>query len=133
MAHPHSRSSAFCRARFGLVVASVLIASLAATPAAAAGFRIDNPKDGAVINDVAGNLSVDTEFEQTDLVPRMRFRALLDGKPVTPSSYVPIFRLRDIPPGWHELEVQIVDPDDKVIETSDPVKFEMRRNAGPGE
>ncbi len=133
MSHHQNRRSAFCRACFGLVVASVLLGALTATPAVAAGFRIDTPKDGAVINDVAGNLLVETELEQTDLAPRMRFRALLDGKPATPSSYVPIFRLRDIPPGWHELEVQIVDPDDNVIVTSDPVRFEMRRNAGPGE
>lgn len=132
MPHQQNRHSAFCRALW-LVVASVLAGSLMTTPVVAAGFRIDNPTDGAVINDVTGNLLVDTEFEQTDLAPRMRFRALLDGKPVTPSSYVPIFRLRDIPPGWHELRVQIVDPDDSVIETSDPVKFEMRRSAGPGE
>lgn len=133
MPHQQNPRSAFCRACFGLVIASVLVGSLAAPPAVAAGFRIDTPKDGAVVNDVAGNLLVETDLEQTNLAPRMRFRALLDGKPVTPSSYVPIFRLRDIPPGWHELEVQIVDPDGNVIDTSDPVTFEMRRNAGPGE
>lgn len=129
MSHRHNHGSAFRRAYFGLVVAGMLIVSLAAAPVAAAGFRIDNPKDGAVISDVAGNLSVDTEFEQTDLVPRMRFRALLDGKPVTPLSYVPVFRLRDIPSGRHELQVEILDPDGNVIERSDPVKFEMRRES----
>ncbi len=129
MLYQQKLRSALCRACFGLVVAGMLIASLVATPVTAGGFRIDNPKDGAVISDVAGNLSIDSEFEQTDLVPRMRFRALLDGKQVTPLSYVPVFRLRDIPAGCHELQVEIVDPDGNVIERSDPVKFEMRRES----
>lgn len=131
MSHQHNHCSVFYRSCFGLVVAGMLIASQVATPVAAAGFRIDNPRDGAVISDVAGNLSVDTEFEQTDLVPRMRFRALLDGKQVTPLSYVPVFRLIDIPSGHHELRVEILDPDGNLIERSDPVKFEMRRKSGP--
>lgn len=133
MSYQHPNASAFCRACFGLVVGGMLIASLMATPVVAAGFRIDKPVDGAVIHDVAGNLLVETDLEQTDLAPRMRFRVLLDGKPVAPLSYVPVFRLRDIPSGHRELLVEIVDSDGNLIERSDPVKFEMRRSAGPGE
>lgn len=94
-------------------------------------FRVDNPINGAVIYSVSGTLKVDTEFDNTELVSSMRFRALIDGSPVTPESYLPIFTLQDIAPGTYVLKVQIVDQKGKVMMTSDPVKFEMRRRTAP--
>lgn len=107
-----------------------LTAALIAISASATDVRITSPQNGDVIRDLSGSLFVEVSLGERDLKPDMRFRLLMDGRPVTPVAYVPVFRLHDVPPGQHELRAQIVDQQGDVMLTSEPVRFRMLREAG---
>jgi hypothetical protein len=49
----------------------------------------------------------------------------MDGRPVTETSFVPVFRLRDVAAGSHRLVAQIIDSSGTVLATSEPVAFRM--------
>lgn len=95
--------------------------------------RIDTPQADAVVYDISGDLFVEAELAEADSAPDMRFRLEMDGRRVTRDSYVPVFKLRDVPEGRHRLEVLIVDRDGRVLERSAPVPFAMVHDAGPYE
>jgi hypothetical protein len=84
-----------------------------------------------VVEDVSGSVFVDVELGESDLQPDMRFRLKMDGRPVTPIAYVPVFRLHDVSTGPHVLEALIVDPQGKVLQKSAPIRFRMVRKPGP--
>lgn len=119
--------------RVRYAAAALALAILASGLSFADGIRIDRPQEGEVVYDISGNLFVEAELAEIDASPDMRFRLLMDGRPITPDGYVTVFPLDDVPPGPHVLHAQIVDPSGKVMHTSDPVGFVMRRTPGPSD
>lgn len=113
-----------------IFVAWLLAGSLIAS-AIADGIRIDEPQDGALVVDVAGDLYVEVELGETEFTASMRIELLLDGELATRPSPVAAFTLRDVASGPHVLQVRIVDRDGTIVTTSDPVSFEMHRRTDP--
>jgi hypothetical protein len=111
-------------------LAPLLFALIAAT-ANAAGIRVDEPRDGEVVYDVNGKVFVNAELGEGELWSDFRFRLLMDGKPASDIKYVPVFHVRDVPPGEHVVQAQSLDREGAVLETSDPVRFEMRTELEP--
>ncbi len=114
-----------------LFLACVLCTVLIARPASADAIRIDTPQRGSVVYDIGGNLFVEAELAEADLAPDMRFRLLIDGRRVVRDSYVPIFRIYDVPEGRHWMQMVIVDRHGEVLEGSDLHPFTMIHEAGP--
>jgi hypothetical protein len=124
--HPEDAVKPGRRLRF-----APLLFALIAAAANAAGIRVDEPRDGEVVYDVNGKVFVNAELGEGELWSDLRFRLLMDGRPVSDVKYVPVFHLRDVPPGEHVVQAQTLDREGAVLATSDPVRFEMRTELEP--
>ncbi|WP_341304372.1 DUF4124 domain-containing protein [Pseudomonas sp. TMP25] len=99
--------------------------------------RILVPQPDASIRDSAGNLIVSVNSEPK-LFPQHRYRLLIDGQPVGEVGSSPVFPLSNIDRGTHQLAVEIIDAQDRIIERTPSQPFHMlrislvqKRNASP--
>lgn len=88
--------------------------------------RILVPQPDAAIRDNTGNLIVSVNSEPK-LFPQHSYRLLLDGKQVGEVGSSPVFPLLNIDRGTHQLAVEIVDQQGRIIERTPNQPFHMLR------
>lgn len=88
--------------------------------------RILVPQPDATIRDSAGNLIVSVNSEPK-LFPQHSYRLLLDGVQVGEAGTSPVFPLENIDRGTHQLAVEIIDQQGRIIERTPPQPFHMLR------
>lgn len=88
--------------------------------------RILVPQPDATIRDNAGNLIVSVNSDP-GLFPEHSYRLLLDGVQVGKAGNSPVFPLENIDRGTHQLAVEIIDPQGRIIERTPSQPFHMLR------
>lgn len=88
--------------------------------------RILVPQPDASIRDSAGNLIVSINSEPK-LFPQHSYRLLLDGKQVGEVGSSPVFPLENIDRGTHQLAVEVIDQQGRIIERTPNQPFHMLR------
>ena len=88
--------------------------------------RILVPQPYATIRDSAGNLIVSVNSEPK-LFPQHSYRLLLDGVQVGEAGTSPVFPLENIDRGTHQLAVEIIDQQGRIIERTPTQPFHMLR------
>ena len=88
--------------------------------------RILVPQPDATIRDSAGNLIVSVNSEPK-LFPQHSYRLLLNGTQVGETGSSPVFPLENIDRGTHQLAVEIIDPQGRIIERTPTQPFHMLR------
>lgn len=88
--------------------------------------RILVPQPDATIRDSAGNLIVSVNSEP-NLYPQHSYRLLLDGVQVGEVGSSPVFPLENIDRGTHQLAVEIIDSQGRIIERTPSQPFHMLR------
>lgn len=88
--------------------------------------RILVPQPDATIRDSAGNLIV-TVNSEPKLFPQHRYRLLLNGEPIGEVGTSPVFPLEHIDRGSHQLAVEIIDAQGRIIERTPSQPFHMLR------
>ncbi|MFP5421194.1 MAG: DUF4124 domain-containing protein [Gammaproteobacteria bacterium] len=88
--------------------------------------RILVPQPDATIRDSAGNLIVSVNSEPK-LFPQHSYRLLLNGTQVGEAGSSPVFPLENIDRGTHQLAVEIIDQQGRIIERTPTQPFHMLR------
>ncbi len=88
--------------------------------------RILVPQPDATIRDNSGNLIVSVSSEPA-LLPGHHYRLLLDGVEVGESGRSPVFPLANIDRGTHQLAVEIIDAQGRIIERTPSQPFHLHR------
>lgn len=88
--------------------------------------RILVPQPDATIRDSAGNLIASVNSEP-GLFPGHSYRLLLDGKQVGEPGSSPVFPLENIDRGTHQLAVEIIDQQGRIIERTPTQPLHMLR------
>ncbi|HZX17891.1 MAG TPA: DUF4124 domain-containing protein [Pseudomonas sp.] len=88
--------------------------------------RVLVPQPDATIRDSAGNLIVSVNSEPK-LFPQHSYRLLLDGVQVGEAGSSPVFPLENIDRGTHQLAVEIIDQQGRIIERTPTQPFHMLR------
>ncbi|WP_455923092.1 DUF4124 domain-containing protein [Pseudomonas putida] len=88
--------------------------------------RILIPEPDASINDAAGNMIVTINSDPT-LMAGHGYRVLMDGNVVAGPAVSPVFQLKNIDRGTHQLAAEIVDDQETVIERTPAQPFHMHR------
>jgi len=87
--------------------------------------RILSPAPDATIRDNAGNLIV-TASSEPSLRPGHSFRMVLDGTPSAAQSS-PVFPLSNVDRGTHQVAIEIIDQEERIIERTPAQPFHMKR------
>ena len=88
--------------------------------------RILVPQPDATIRDSAGNLIVSVNSDP-GLYPQHNYRLILDGAQVGETGTSPVFPLANIDRGTHQLAVEIIDSQGRIIERTPSQPFHMLR------
>ncbi|WP_298184909.1 DUF4124 domain-containing protein [uncultured Pseudomonas sp.] len=88
--------------------------------------RILVPQPDATIRDSAGNLIVSINSEP-GLYPQHSYRLLMDGQQVGEAGSSPVFPLENIDRGTHQLAVEVIDQEGRIIERTPSQPFHMQR------
>ncbi|WP_040063507.1 DUF4124 domain-containing protein [Pseudomonas batumici] len=88
--------------------------------------RILVPDPDATIRSTEGNLIVSVTSEP-GLMPSHAYRLLLDGKPTAAPGSSPVFALNNIDRGSHQLAVEILDEQGRIVERTANQPFHMVR------
>ena len=88
--------------------------------------RILVPEPDATIRDMAGNLIVSASSEP-GLHAGHGFRLIMDGQPVSEVGRSPVFPLQNIDRGTHQISVEIVDANGRIVERTPSQPFHMKR------
>ncbi len=88
--------------------------------------RILIPEPDATIQDPAGNLIV-TVTSDPPLMANHGYRVLMDGNVVAGPAVSPVFQLKNIDRGTHQLAAEIIDSHETVIERTPAQPFHMQR------
>jgi hypothetical protein len=88
--------------------------------------RILVPQPDATVRDNAGNLIVSVSSEPA-LFPGHSYRLLLDGSAVGQAGRSPVFPLENIDRGTHQLAVEIIDQQGRIIERTPSQPFHLLR------
>ena len=88
--------------------------------------RILVPQPDATIRDSAGNLIVSINSEP-GLYPQHSYRLLMDGQQVGDAGSSPVFPLENIDRGTHQLAVEVIDQEGRIIERTPSQPFHMQR------
>jgi len=88
--------------------------------------RILIPDPDASINDASGNMIV-TITSDPPLMPNHGYRVLVDGNVVAGPAVSPVFQLKNIDRGTHQLAAEIIDNEETVIERTPAQPFHMLR------
>lgn len=87
--------------------------------------RILVPEPDATIRENSGDLII-TATSEPGLHTGHRFRLVLDGQPSEPQGS-PVFPLRNVDRGTHQIAVEIVDEEGRIIERTPSQPFHMKR------
>jgi hypothetical protein len=90
--------------------------------------RILVPEPDAVIRDMAGNLIV-TATSEPNLHAGHSFRLILNGKPASAAGRSPVFPLENLDRGTHQISVEIIDPQGRIVERTPSQPFHMKRTS----
>jgi hypothetical protein len=88
--------------------------------------RLLIPEPDATIRSTAGELIV-TATSEPGLKKGHRYRLLLDGQPTGEPGPSPVFALSNIDRGTHQLAVEILDEQDRIVERTANQPFHMQR------
>jgi hypothetical protein len=88
--------------------------------------RILAPEPDSTIRDIEGNLNV-TVSNDPELQPDHLYRLLLDSKPYGEPTRSPVFPLKNIDRGTHQLSVEIIDQYGRVLERTPNQPFHLVR------
>ncbi|UZE24163.1 DUF4124 domain-containing protein [Pseudomonas sp. B21-056] len=88
--------------------------------------RLLIPEPDATIRSTAGELIV-TATSEPRLKKGHRYRLLLDGQPTGEPGPSPVFALSNIDRGTHQLAVEILDEQDRIVERTANQPFHMQR------
>jgi len=99
--------------------------------------RILVPEPDAVLNDGTGDIIVSATSEPA-LMPAHNYRLIVDGQPAGEPARSPVFPLQGLARGTHQLAVEILDAEGRMLERtpSQPLhvrltSLEQKRNARP--
>jgi len=90
--------------------------------------RILVPEPDATVRSSAGEVIVSATHEPS-LQPGHRYRLLLDGQPTAEPGLSPVFPLANIDSGSHNLSVEILDEQGRIVERTATQPFHMDRTA----
>ncbi|SDO49982.1 DUF4124 domain-containing protein [Pseudomonas jinjuensis] len=93
--------------------------------------RIIVPEPDATVRANDGELIVSVSSDP-GLLPGHSFRLLLDGKSVGKPGRSPVFPLRNVDRGTHQLSVEIIDSQGRTLEQTPNQPFHMKRVAVAG-
>lgn len=88
--------------------------------------RLLIPEPDATIRSATGDLIVSVTSEP-GLQEGHRYRLLLDGQPTGAPGTSPVFALSNIDRGTHQLAVEILDEQDRIVERTANQPFHMQR------
>lgn len=88
--------------------------------------RILAPEPDSTIRDIEGNLNV-TVSNDPELQPDHLYRLLLDSNPYGEPTRSPVFPLKNIDRGTHQLSVEIIDQYGRVLERTPNQPFHLVR------
>jgi hypothetical protein len=88
--------------------------------------RILAPEPDSTIREIQGNLNV-TVTNDPELQPGHLYQLLLDGLPYAAPTRSPVFPLTNIDRGTHQLSVEIVDGNGRVLERTPNQPFHLLR------
>lgn len=88
--------------------------------------RILIPEPDATILDQSGNLIVTANSEPA-LHSGHSYRLILDGKPQGAAGRSPVFPLQNIDRGTHQISVEIIDSQGRIVERTPSQPFHMKR------
>lgn len=88
--------------------------------------RILVPQPDATIRDNAGNLIVTVSSEPA-LMPGHNYRLLLNGNEIGNVGRSPVFPLQHLDRGTHQLAVEIVDSEGRIVERTPSQPFHLHR------
>lgn len=90
--------------------------------------RILVPEPDATIRDAAGNLIV-TASSDPSLHAGHSFRLIMDGQPTGEAGRSPVFPLENIDRGTHQISVEIIDSQGRIVERTPSQPFHMKRTS----
>ena len=88
--------------------------------------RILIPLPDTTIRDSAGNLIV-TAHSEPGLFPQHRYRLVMDGQPQGEAQTSPVFALENIDRGTHQIAIEIIDEQGRIVERTPSQPFHMQR------
>lgn len=88
--------------------------------------RILLPQPDATIRDNTGDLIVSVNSEPA-LIDGHNYRLLLDGQAVAEPGRSPVFPLHNIDRGTHQLAVEILDSEGRIVERTPSQPFHLKR------
>lgn len=88
--------------------------------------RILVPEPDATIRNMQGEMIV-TVTSEPALMEGHAYRLLLDGQPVGDTGRSPVFPLSNVDRGTHQLSVEIIDAQGRVVERTPNQPFHMQR------
>lgn len=88
--------------------------------------RILIPEPDATIIDQSGSLIVTANSDPT-LHPGHSYRLILDGQPAGGAGRSPVFPLHNIDRGTHQISVEIIDGQGRIVERTPSQPFHMKR------
>ncbi|MES2817732.1 MAG: DUF4124 domain-containing protein [Pseudomonadota bacterium] len=89
--------------------------------------RILVPEPDATIRDGSTGDLIVTASSEPGLLAGHNYRLLLDGKPVGDPGRSPVFPLKDVDRGTHQLAVEILDEQGRILERTPTQPFHMMR------
>ncbi|HHT0591596.1 TPA: DUF4124 domain-containing protein [Legionella anisa] len=87
---------------------------------------ITDPESGATIRNNQGFVAVTAQVEP-DLRPGDKLQLIYDSRTLGKPQVNPVFEIKGMNRGTHNLSVQIVDADGNVLDTSDPITIYVFR------
>lgn len=88
--------------------------------------RILFPEPDATLRANSGDVIV-TVTSEPALLPGHRYRLLLDGKPAGVPGRSPVFPLKNLDRGTHQVAVEIIDGDGMTVESTPSQPFHLHR------
>jgi hypothetical protein len=89
---------------------------------------INKPEDDSVVRDNTGTVNISyTLTPALDKTRGHRFSVALDGKQLKTKGTTSEVQLSDIDRGTHTIQIHVVDEQDKVLISSKPTTFHMKR------
>ncbi|EIK96819.1 hypothetical protein PMM47T1_09176 [Pseudomonas sp. M47T1] len=88
--------------------------------------RILIPEPDATIQDASGDMIV-TITSDPPLMPNHGYRLLMDGNVIAGPAVSPVFALKNVDRGTHQLAAEVIDNEETVIERTPNQPFHMQR------
>ncbi len=90
--------------------------------------RIASPGDDEPVRANDGNFTISVEIHpELRTQSGHRLRLIMDGSPVGTSDR-PHFEMRNVDRGTHQIRVQVLDREERVIQESDSIQFHLLRH-----